>query len=259
MQFDNGRQLLNAAITVLLRCVPLRLFERIVGRLITLRVRNEEPATVLKFLFGLDNRIYTLAGQWAVAYDDGRHAKHRLTGYIAYFVDLARQAGGPYLDVGCHEGALAAALAAQVTDRVVGVEIDSTRVDTARRSHRRDNLSFVCADATKTELDGPFRTVILSNVLEHLEERTQFLRDLIARHKPRTFLIRVPNFERDWRVPLKQELGVEYRLDTTHEIEHRPDELRSELEGAGLRIVSFDHRWGEIWVVAEPGDRDNAV
>ncbi len=249
---------MNAAIASVVRCIPIRLFERIIGKLIALRVTKEEPAIALSFLFGLDNRIYGLEGQWAIAYDGGRHAKQRLTGYVEHFVELGRKFSGPYLDVGCHEGELAAALAAQVSDRVVGVEINAARVETACRLHRRDNLHFVCADATKMDLDGPFRTVLLSNVLEHIEERERFIRDLIARHRPKIFLIRVPNFERDWRVPLKQELGIEYRLDATHAIEHRPKELRAELEGAGLRIVTLEHRWGELWVVATPGDRNKS-
>jgi hypothetical protein len=65
-------------------------------------------------------------------------------------------------------------------------------------------------------------------------------------------LIRVPNFERDWRVPLKQELGIEWRLDPTHETEYTLDSLAQELTAADIDIRFQVVRWGEIWTEAAP-------
>jgi hypothetical protein len=59
-------------------------------------------------------------------------------------------------------------------------------------------------------------------------------------------------FEREWPVPYKKELGVEWRLDPTHEIEYTQKELQDELFEAGLGISSLDIRWGEFYVVAVP-------
>ncbi len=64
---------------------------------------------------------------------------------------------------------------------------------------------------------------------------------------PKRFLIRIPLFEREWRVPLKKELGVEWRLDTTHETEYTLESFSSEISEAGLRITHQEVRWGEIW------------
>ena len=95
-----------------------------------------------------------------------------------------------------------------------------------------------------------FDTVVLSNVLEHLPERAAFLRSVRMRVHPRRFLLRVPLFERDWRVPLKKELGIEWRLDLTHETEYTEEAFRNELEQAGLHITELHIRWGEIWCEA---------
>ena len=73
---------------------------------------------------------------------------------------------------------------------------------------------------------------------------------------PSRFLIRVPVFERDWRVPLKRELGVEWRLDPTHETEYTLESFEKEMAAAGLRITYQEVRWGEIW--AEVANRDTA-
>lgn len=54
-------------------------------------------------------------------------------------------------------------------------------------------------------------------------------------------------FERDWRVPFKQELGIEWRLDHTHETEYTLESFQEEADMAGLKIAHLEVRWGEIW------------
>ena len=50
-----------------------------------------------------------------------------------------------------------------------------------------------------------------------------------------------------WRVPLKEELGIDYRLDPTHRIEYTVEGFAEEIETAGLKIAYQEIRWGEIW------------
>ena len=109
------------------------------------------------------------------------------------------------------------------------------------------NSKVSIGDALKELPEGTFDVVILSNVLEHLQGRPMFLNHVREALKPKRFLIRVPVFERDWRVPLKRELGVEYRLDTTHEIEYTLESFTQEMEKAGLKITHQEVRWSEIW------------
>ena len=99
---------------------------------------------------------------------------------------------------------------------------------------------------------GHFSVVVLSNVLEHLRGRPEFLRRLAQSAQPERILIRVPLYERDWRVPLKQELGVEWRLDRTHETEYTLESFAQEVDQAGLRTVHLEVRWGEIWAEVLP-------
>jgi 2-polyprenyl-3-methyl-5-hydroxy-6-metoxy-1,4-benzoquinol methylase len=96
--------------------------------------------------------------------------------------------------------------------------------------------------------------IILSNVLEHLPNRPPFLQKVQQRIKPDRFLIRVPLFERDWRVPLKKELGVEWRLDLTHETEYTQESFAEEMAEAGLKIKHQEVRWGEIWAEVRKAD-----
>lgn len=237
---------------ICLMIIPLPLFLRAAQWLLRVRLQRGEPVAALKAALNLDNAVYGICGQLAVAYGNGNHAKHRLTGYIEYFSSRAAGLGGPFLDVGCGNGVISNEIAARSQDRVVGIDISPLRIETANRRYKRSNLEFILGDATTIQLPMPFRTVVLSNVLEHISGRRDFLQKLVRVAKPQHILIRVPNFERDWRVPLKKELGVEWRLDLTHEVEHTWPEFVQEIEAAGLEIVSHEMRWGEIWAVTRP-------
>jgi hypothetical protein len=79
-----------------------------------------------------------------------------------------------------------------------------------------------------------------------------FLKKIVQQVGPRRLIIRVPLFERDWRVPLKKELGIDYRLDSTHCIEYTQEDFFTELQLSGLQATHTEFRWGEIWGVVEP-------
>jgi 2-polyprenyl-3-methyl-5-hydroxy-6-metoxy-1,4-benzoquinol methylase len=114
------------------------------------------------------------------------------------------------------------------------------------------NLSFVKTDATVSVPAGPWDVVILSNVLEHIRDRPGFLRKLVATTGARRFLIRVPHFERDWKMVLRKELGANYYSDDDHKIEHTLAEFQAEISKAGLRPVELQTMWGEIWADCRP-------
>lgn len=208
------------------------------------------PVTLLRWLCHLDNALYRAISLAAIRYEGGLHPKHRLTGYHDFFVERVR-AGERVLDVGCGVGVLAADLARARDAIVTGVDLDRRAVAEARRLRRDPRLTFLAADARSLP-DGRFDVVILSNVLEHLDDRVGFLREVVARAAPERLLIRVPQFERDWRVPLKQELGVDYRLDPTHRLEYSLERLEAEVAEAGVVVQEQQVRWGEIWAVCVP-------
>lgn len=220
--------------------------------LISSQVNGKAPADALRYLFDLEARIYSLEGAQAVAYGDGIHTKHRHTHYHDFFVERL-QPGERVLDIGCGNGFLAYDMAAKGGGHVTGIELNAENVTIARRQFSHPDVRFVHGDALKDLPSGAYDTVVLSNVLEHLSGRVSFLRKIREHLRPTRFLLRVPLFERDWRVPLKKELGVEWRLDTTHETEYTQEQFACELACADLYITDFQIRWGEIWCEARTG------
>jgi SAM-dependent methyltransferase len=185
----------------------------------------------------------------ASVYGGGVHTKHRHTRYHDFFVARVQE-GERVLDLGCGKGTLAFDLVRRAGAAVVAVDIDSQHIAQATRRYADPRLNFCVGDITTGLIVGRFDVVVLSNVLEHLPERVAFLRRIRAQIGPSRLLIRVPLYERDWRVPLKRELGVEWRLDPSHETEYTLESLAREMESAGLSISHQEVRWGEIWAEA---------
>ena len=187
----------------------------------------------------------------AIEYDDGVHPKHRLTRYHEFFVDRVAP-GERVLDVGSGKGELAYDLVTRSGAAVVGVDHDPSHLDFARSRFAHERLEFRNGDVLDGLPEGHFDVVVLSNVLEHLGPRVEFLRRLVASATPARILLRVPVYARDWTVPLKAEVGLLDYWDPDHEIEYDPESFRVELSEAGLDVTELVLTWGEIWAQAVP-------
>jgi SAM-dependent methyltransferase len=209
-------------------------------------VSAASPTDALRFLLDLDNRLYARQGRASVAYGNGLHTKHRHMRYHDFFVERIRP-GESVLDVGCGNGALTCDVAARAGARVTGIELCEANLRIARERYAHPDVTYVHGDALRDLPPGRYDVVLLSNVLEHIGPRVDFLRRLARTAAPSRWLIRVPVFDRDWRVPLKKELGLEWRLDGTHCTEYTAASFAGETAAAGLTIVHEQICWGEIW------------
>lgn len=214
------------------------------------RAMKMSADAALRFLFALDNDLYALQGICAVRYGKGVHPKHRLMGYHDFFVSRLRE-GEKVLDVGCGAGELAWDMAERAKVDVVAMDLDLAKISEAQRLRAHPRVRYRQGDVLVEFPEGRYDVVVLSNVLEHLEGRTIFLRRLRGLTGAARFLIRVPTYHRDWRVPLKAELGLDCRLDPTHTLEYTREGFLAEMEEAGLEVTEMDLRWGEIWAEAK--------
>jgi 2-polyprenyl-3-methyl-5-hydroxy-6-metoxy-1,4-benzoquinol methylase len=202
---------------------------------------------ILRMLIRLDNYYYKVISRLAIIAEGGIHPKHRLTNYHQFFVDNIEPQDA-VLDIGCGTGALTYDIAKKARS-VTAIDINKDSVEFAKRNFGRQNIKYIYADATRFDFREKFDTIILSNTLEHIANRRDFL-SKIGRLANR-FLIRVPQLDRDWLTYYKRELGVDYRLDPTHRIEYTVESLSRELEQAGIRIERASTQFGEIWAVAK--------
>ncbi|MBD3305803.1 methyltransferase domain-containing protein [candidate division KSB3 bacterium] len=226
--------------------IPLKTFQHLLIEMTTRRAYSLPSDEGLRFLFRLDAALYPVKGELAISYGGGIHTKHRHIGYHDFFVSRI-YSEEQVLDLGCGNGALAYDIAERVGSHVFAIDLNPESIRQACCLYSHPRIEYQVGDILRDLPHKHFDVIILSNVLEHLANRIEFLQDVQAAIQPSHMLIRVPLFERDWQVPLKKELGVEWRLDATHETEYTLECFAAEIAKAGLHITYQKVRWGEIW------------
>jgi SAM-dependent methyltransferase len=227
------------------RVVPAPVRRRLV-QVISRAAATGTPDAALRELLTMESDLSGQIDLVSMAYGDGVHVKHRLMGYHDFFVERI----GPtdrVLDIGCGYGAVAHSIASRTGATVVGLDMDPSNVTKARRLFQHPTLTFEVGEAPSTLPAGRFDVVVMSNVLEHIEHRVAFLRDVQARAVPARWLIRVPMFNRDWRPPLRRELGLYAYGDPTHYTEYTIETFGAEMRDAAFRVNHIQVNWGEIW------------
>ena len=205
----------------------------------------------MRLLLMVDNAVSKLINRLAIPYDGGVHVKHRLMRYHEFFVNRVAP-GERVLDIGCGYGAVAYSLATRAGALVTGIDLNEANVAKARGKFHHPNLTFVHGDARANLPPGPWDVLVLSNILEHIDQRISFLTELQQGLRPSRMLIRVPMIDRDWRVPLREELGMFHFGDSTHFTEYTAESFEEELREAGLSIRHVQYNWGEIWAEVVP-------
>ena len=202
--------------------------------------------SLIKVLLRVHSFSYRAVGFLAATpAEKNLHPKHRIMNYHAFFVDNVNE-GDTVLDIGCGNGALTYDVAKKA-GQVVGIDLNEKSISLARQRYSRGNIEYICGNVLNDLPDERFDVVILSNVLEHIDERVEFLKRLRAM-APK-FLIRVPLINRDWITLYKKEIGVDYRLDKEHYVEYTLETFGDELRDAGLGIEEYGVQFGEIWAV----------
>ncbi len=141
--------------------------------------------------------------------------------------------GENVLEIGCGSGNFTSLIARQ-SPRVTAVDIHEPYVATAqRRLASFPGVQVICDDATTRQWDETFDTVVLLDVLEHIENDVSFLRSLAKCLRPGGRLIlKVP--AAPWLYsPMDQAIGHHRRYDR--------DSLARSVREAGLEATRQTH------------------
>jgi len=219
-------------------------FKILFSAFLSLRSNRFTRNLVLRILAGMHNFSYKTIGLFAS--HSGTHPKHEITGYHRFFTDNVNE-NDVVLDIGCGKGDVAFDLAKK-SKHVIGVDISEKNIEACRKKYGgADNLEFVLGDATCYDFKTGFDVVVLSNVLEHIENRVDFLKKLGVLSP--LLLIRVPLITRDWISVYKKNIGLEYRLSKDHCIEYTEENFRGEIENSGMKIDRQYVKFGELFAV----------
>ena len=244
--------LMLKSINIFTKLIPTSLILIFSKMIILFRAYSNDPKRDLILLFSIKDEIEKIINNRALAYGEGEHPKHELMRYHHFFIDNIFN-GESVIDIGCGYGSVSRSIAkAKPNSKILGIDNDKTRLQQALESENPSNLQFIFGDALQYRFKENWDVVLLSNVLEHIESRVDFLLLLKSNIQAKRFLIRVPCYERDWQVPLRDKFGVNYFTDSDHKIEHKLLEFCGEINQARLEITELVTSWGEIWAVCVP-------
>jgi len=192
----------------------------------------------------LSDLFLSLANLLVTRKHAGVHPKHDIMRFEEFFL---RYVEPPHsvLDVGCSRGTVSSRLAAKAR-LVTAIDFNTEHIEFARAHHSAGNIRYIIADAITYQPNERFDICVLSNVLEHIDDRIGIVGKL--RQISDVLLVRVPALDRDWWPLYRRSIGVEWRNDTTHYIEHTEEELRAELSAGGWKIDILERKWGEFYV-----------
>jgi SAM-dependent methyltransferase len=152
------------------------------------------------------------------------------------FTLLRPHVGNHVLEVGAGHGTFTERLT-EVSSHVVAGDISPRCAQTLRERFRDvDGVRVYEGDLTAARPEGPFDTAVLINVLEHIPDDNEALRDILSLLEPGgTLLLWVPAF---------QMLYSKFDRQVGHHRRYRRSQLKQQLIDAGYQVT--DSRYVNI-------------
>jgi glycosyltransferase involved in cell wall biosynthesis/2-polyprenyl-3-methyl-5-hydroxy-6-metoxy-1,4-benzoquinol methylase len=159
-----------------------------------------------------------------------------------YLSEVNRYAGpqkGRLLEVGCGDGDFLVCADAEGWN-VTGVEYSSSACDRARE--RVKNGEVVCGELKNANLPSEwFESCVLSDVIEHVRNPIEFLREVYRVLKPGgTLLIATPSMD-SWSAKLMKQKWMEFKAEHLSYFDRQT--MQTALSKAGFREVVVETGW----------------
>ena len=148
------------------------------------------------------------------------------------------------LDLGCGTGR-DLQIASRKVKKAVGVDIDEKQIRNATNEatlKKLSNIRFRVVDANKKLpfKDDSFDKVVVSDVLEHLDNRNLAINEVRRILKNRGFIFLVTdNPNTNWK-KLQKSVGLFYYADRDHKYEYPKEEIINILKGEKFSILSCE-------------------
>lgn len=229
----------------ILRTKPRNLFWTIVYR--TQKLLPVSSKTKLKFFLNLEWTFDRLAHE--MSFKNYTVENHPFRIFSKKFILVNINEHDIVLDIGCHLGDITSMLAEQAKE-VVGIDHDKQAIEIARQRHQKNNLTFIHGDALEF-LNGnqkKFNILILSHILEHLDNPKEFL--MKFKDQFQSIYIEVPDFDRYYLNHYRKDLGLKLIYsDDDHVSEFDRDELKTLLNECRIEIIREEYRHGvqRLW------------
>jgi len=162
------------------------------------------------------------------------------------FISKYVEKGDNVLDVGCKHGHIAALLAEKTGVKITAIDIDKDAIDKAKELFPLSEVDFIVADAYdffQNNKNEKHKVILLSNVLEHMDEPESFLR--LVKGKAELLYIDLPDFDATFHNVFRKELELKHLYeDDDHVFEFTREEFDELVDKNGYEIVASDFRYG---------------
>lgn len=148
------------------------------------------------------------------------------------------------LDIGCNRGDLTNLIAEHVY-RITGVDHDTNAIKSAKLNYGNTNIQFINGDALEhvKNVSEKYDLIILSHILEHIDNPVSFLRAYIPYSK--YIYIEVPDYEKSYHNVFRKDVGAVLQFtDNDHISEFDREEIEQIFDELYLVILRKEFRHG---------------
>lgn len=205
---------------------------------IIIRAVESEPKSAkdqLADLFELQATIDRLINVKCVEHYQGKHPKHFLwTGHYQFILDNISD-GDKVFDVGTEASVSYTQELAKRCEIVHCCDLRSELVEISKKKNVFTNVTYEVLDITKEMPKQKYDVVILSHVLEHIDDPVAVLGEL-KKITPK-IIVRLPRYDDHWMFLVKKDLGFDYFKDSDHRREYTLTEAVKEIERSGWNVT----------------------
>lgn len=206
------------------------------------------PKTELYYLFHLQQRIDELINIKCKEHYKGKHPKHHLWTIHYQFIIQNINKNDKVLDVGSGASLSYTQKLAKVASEIDCCDIKPELVEYSMNVNKYNNVNYFVLDITKEIPEKKYDVIILSHVLEHLDNPKKVLENI--KKITKKVIIRLPRYDDHWMYLVKKDLGFYYFKDADHKKEYTLIEAVDLVESAGW-IVDIALNDIDIKIVAK--------
>ncbi len=149
------------------------------------------------------------------------------------------------LDLGSNHGTIANFMADKAKE-VIGIDYNEALVKDAQNRYSKGNLVFLHKEAyeyLQANPDKKFDVLILSHILEHLDNPEDFLKKFKNRFD--FIYIELPDFEKTYLNVYRKDLKLDLNYtDDDHISEFDRDDMLALLKNCEVKVVESEYRYG---------------
>jgi len=195
---------------------------------------KETSGKELEGLFEHQSLVERMINRKCVEHYNGKHPKHHLwTTHYQFVIDNVSK-GDKVFDIGTGASVSYTQELAGKCKSVDCCDIRDELVARSEQENRFDNVRYQVLDITRELPEGEYDVVILSHILEHLDDPVGVLESI--KRITKKIIVRLPRYDDHWMYLVKKDLGLFYYKDRDHRREYTLQEAVDLTQSAGWRV-----------------------